>query len=89
MCSYATLAMVRLGNTPKVWRMCCGGTGSRWPTFARPALQSKPDFSYSYAPDEAIAMRVGRLIGIMPVRRPLPKEGLMPQPGTVELGLTS
>jgi trimeric autotransporter adhesin len=43
--------------------------------------------SFSYAPDEALASRIGRLAGVAPVRQPLPKDGLLPRPGTVELVL--
>ena len=45
------------------------------------------ELSFCYAPDEAIALRVGRLAGIVPVRRPQPKDGLMARPGTIELSL--
>jgi hypothetical protein len=48
----------------------------------------RTELSFSYAPDEAIALRVGRLAGIGPVRRPQPKDGLMARPGTVELSLS-
>ena len=44
--------------------------------------------SFSYAPDEAIAAQVGRIAGVAPERRPLPKDGLMARPGTVELALS-
>jgi hypothetical protein len=44
--------------------------------------------SFSYAPDEAIAQQVGRLVGVAPVRRPQPKDDLMVRPGTVELNLS-
>jgi phage shock protein A len=46
------------------------------------------ELSYSYAPDEAIALEVGRLAGVAPVRRIQPKDGLMVRPGTVELNLS-
>ena len=49
----------------------------------------RTELSFSYAPDEAIALRVGRLAGIGPVRRPQPKDGLMARPGTVELSISS
>ena len=48
----------------------------------------RTELSFSYAPDEAIALRVGRLAGIAPVRRAQPKDGLMARPGTVELSLS-
>ena len=48
----------------------------------------RTELSFSYAPDEAIALRVGRLAGIAPVRRPQPKDSLMARPGTVELSLS-
>jgi hypothetical protein len=47
------------------------------------------ELSFSYAPDEAIALRVGRLASIVPVRRPQPRDGLMARPGTVELSISS
>ena len=49
----------------------------------------RTELSFFYAPDEAIALRVGRLAGIGPVRRPQPKDGLMARPGTVELSISS
>jgi hypothetical protein len=48
----------------------------------------RTELSFSYAPDEAIALRVGRLAGIAPVRRPQAKDSLMARPGTVELSLS-
>jgi hypothetical protein len=48
----------------------------------------RPELSFSYAPDEPIALQVGHLVGIEPVRRPLPKDGLMVRPGTLELNLS-
>jgi hypothetical protein len=48
----------------------------------------RPELSFSYAPDEPIALQVGHLIGIAPVRRPQPNDGLMVRPGTVELNLS-
>jgi hypothetical protein len=48
----------------------------------------RTELSFSYAPDEAIALRVGRLAGVTPVRRAQPKDGLMARPGTVELSLS-
>jgi hypothetical protein len=48
----------------------------------------RPELSFSYAADEAIALEVGRLVGVAPVRRPQPKDGLMARPGTVELNLS-
>jgi hypothetical protein len=48
----------------------------------------RPELSFAYAPDEAIAQQVGRLVGVAPVRRPQPKDGLMVRPGTVELNLS-
>jgi hypothetical protein len=53
---------------------------------SRSAIRS--ELSFSYAPDEAIAQQVGRLVGVAPVRRPQPKDGLMVRPGTVELNLS-
>jgi hypothetical protein len=41
--------------------------------------------SFSYASDEAVASRIGRLAGVAPQRQALPKDGLLPRPGTVEL----
>ena len=49
----------------------------------------RTELSFFYAPDEAIALRVGRLAGIGPVRRPQSKDGLMARPGTVELSISS
>jgi hypothetical protein len=46
------------------------------------------ELSFSYAPDEPIALQVGHLVGIEPMRRPQPKDGLMVRPGTVELNLS-
>jgi hypothetical protein len=48
----------------------------------------RPELSFSYAPDEPIALQVGHLVGIEPMRRPQPKDGLMVRPGTVELNLS-
>jgi hypothetical protein len=48
----------------------------------------RPELSFSYALDEPIAQQVGRLVGVAPVRRPQPKDGLMVRPGTVELSLS-
>jgi cell division protein FtsB len=48
----------------------------------------RTELSFSYAPDEAIAQQVGRLVGVAPVRRLQPKDGLMVRPGTVELNLS-
>jgi hypothetical protein len=48
----------------------------------------RTEVSSSYAPDEAIALRVGGLAGIVPVRRPQPKDDFMARPGTVELSLS-
>ena len=48
----------------------------------------RPELSFAYAPDEPIALQVGRLVGIAPVRRPQPKDGLTVRPGTVELNLS-
>ena len=53
------------------------------------ATAIRTELSFSYAPDEAIALRVGRLAGIMPVRRPQSKDSLMARPGTVELSISS
>jgi hypothetical protein len=49
----------------------------------------RTELSFSYAPDETIAQRVGRLVGVAPVRRPQPKDALMVRPGTIELNLSS
>lgn len=48
----------------------------------------RTELSFSYAPDEGIAQQVGRLVGVAPVRRLQPKDGLMARPGTVELSLS-
>ena len=48
----------------------------------------RTELSFSYAPDEAIARQVGRLVGVAPVRRLQPKDALMIRPGTVELNLS-
>ena len=48
----------------------------------------RPELSFSYAPDEPIALQVGHLVGIEPMRRLQPKDGLMVRPGTVELNLS-
>src|ERR1700722_1644570 len=48
----------------------------------------RPELSFAYAPDETIAQQVGRLVGVAPVRRLQPKDGLMVRPGTVELNLS-
>jgi hypothetical protein len=48
----------------------------------------RPELSFSYAADEPIALQVGHLVGVAPVRRPQPKDGLMVRPGTVELNLS-
>jgi hypothetical protein len=52
------------------------------------AVAIRTELSFSYAPDEAIALRVGRLAGVAPVRRAQPKDVLMARPGTVELSLS-
>jgi hypothetical protein len=44
--------------------------------------------SFSYAPDETIAQRVGRIVGVAAMRRLPPKDGLMVRPGTLELNLS-
>jgi hypothetical protein len=49
----------------------------------------RTELSFSYAPDETIAQRVGRLVGVAPVRRPQPKDALTVRPGTIELNLSS
>jgi hypothetical protein len=46
------------------------------------------ELSFSYAPDEPIALQVGHLVGIEPMRRLQPKDGLMVRPGTLELNLS-
>jgi hypothetical protein len=48
----------------------------------------RTELSFSYAPDAAIALEVGRLAGVAPVRRIQPRDGLMVRPGTVELSLS-
>jgi hypothetical protein len=48
----------------------------------------RPELSFAYGPDETIAQQVGRLVGVAPVRRLQPKDGLMVRPGTVELNLS-
>ena len=48
----------------------------------------RTELNFSYAPDAAIAQQIGDLIGVAPVRRPQPKDGLMVRPGTVELSLS-
>jgi hypothetical protein len=48
----------------------------------------RTELSFSYAPDETIARQVGRVVGVAPVRRLQPKDGLMVRPGTVELNLS-
>jgi hypothetical protein len=48
----------------------------------------RPELSFSYAADEPIALRVGHLVGVAPMRRPQPKDVLMVRPGTVELNLS-
>jgi len=48
----------------------------------------RPELSFSYAADEPSALQVGHLVGVAPVRRPQPKDGLMVRPGTVELNLS-
>ena len=47
----------------------------------------RTELIFSYAPDEAIARQVGRLVGVAPVRRLQPKDALMARPGTIELNL--
>ena len=48
----------------------------------------RTELSFSYAPDETIARQVGRVVGVAPVRRLQPKDGLLVRPGTVELNLS-
>ena len=48
----------------------------------------RTELSFAYAPDEAIALEVGRLAGVAPMRRIQPKDGLMVRPGTVELSVS-
>ena len=48
----------------------------------------RTELSFSYAPDETIARQVGGVVGVAPVRRLQPKDGLMLRPGTVELNLS-
>jgi hypothetical protein len=47
----------------------------------------RTELSFSYAPDEAIAQKVGRLVGVAPVRRLQSRDALMARPGTFELKL--
>ncbi len=47
----------------------------------------RTELTFSYATDEASALRIGRLVGVAPVRRPQPKDGLMARPGAIELSL--
>ena len=48
----------------------------------------RTELTFAYAPDEAIARKVGRLVDVAPVRRLQPKDGLMVRPGTVEVNLS-
>jgi hypothetical protein len=48
----------------------------------------RTELSFSYAPDEAVAQQVGRLVGVAPVRRLQAKESLMARPGTLVLNLS-
>jgi hypothetical protein len=48
----------------------------------------RTELSFSYAPDATIARQIGRLVGVAPVRRLQPKDGLMLRPGTVEINLS-
>jgi hypothetical protein len=48
----------------------------------------RTELRFFYAPDAAIAQRIGGLVGIAPVRRLQPKDGLMARPGAIELGLS-
>jgi hypothetical protein len=48
----------------------------------------RTELSFSYAPDATIARPVGGIVGVSPVRRLQPKDGLMLRPGTVELNLS-
>ena len=48
----------------------------------------RTELSFSYAPDEAVALKIGRLVGVAPVRRFQPKDALMARPGTVDLSLS-
>jgi hypothetical protein len=52
------------------------------------AAAIRTELSFSYAPDEAIAQQVGRLVGVSPVRRLQAKDSLMARPGTLELNLS-
>jgi hypothetical protein len=52
------------------------------------AAPIRTELSFSYAPDQAIAQQVGRLTGIPPTRAALTKDGLMAQPGTVQLSIS-
>ena len=48
----------------------------------------RTELRFFYAPDAAIAQRIGGLVGIAPVRRLQAKDGLMARPGAIELGLS-
>ena len=48
----------------------------------------RTELRFSYAPDETIAQQIGRVVGVAPLRRVPPKDGLMVRPGTVELDLS-
>ena len=52
------------------------------------AAAIRTELSFSYAPDEATAQKVGGLVGVAPVRRLQPRDALMARPGTVELNLS-
>ncbi len=44
--------------------------------------------TFFYAPDAAIAQRIGGLVGVAPTRRPQMKDGLMARPGAIELSVS-
>jgi hypothetical protein len=49
----------------------------------------RSELRFSYAPDEAVALRIGDLAGVKPVRAPSPKVGLMTRPGLIELSVSA
>ena len=44
--------------------------------------------SFFYAPDAAIAQRIGALVGVTPALRPQTRDGLMARPGAIELSFS-
>jgi hypothetical protein len=49
----------------------------------------RSELRFSYAPDEAVALHIGDLAGIKPVRAPSPTVGLMARPGLIELNVSA